>query len=142
VTNKSSTIAVLDRPADSRMRQWWGGIATAILVTLFTEAIFAGALLSGIGWARAAHAVTAGVVIAATLTAGLVALIALRRIPRGLAFALALLSLAIAAALQLVVGVVSAKGANLLWLHVPLGVALVGFAGQVAATARRLGDVP
>jgi cytochrome bd-type quinol oxidase subunit 1 len=112
------------------------------LVTLFMEAIFAGAFLSGIGWARAAHAVAAGVAIAGTLTAGLVALITLRRIPRGLAFALALLSLAIAAALQLVIGAVSAKGANLLWLHVPLGVALVGFAGQVAATARRLGDAP
>jgi hypothetical protein len=38
------------------------------------------------------------------------------------------------------VGTLSAKGANLLWVHVPLGVALVGFAAQAAAGVRRLGQ--
>lgn len=41
--------------------------------------------------------------------------------------------------LQTALGRFSAAGANLLWLHVPLGVALVGFAAQAANAARRLG---
>jgi hypothetical protein len=40
---------------------------------------------------------------------------------------------------QMVVGRRSAEGANLLWLHVPLGVALVGMMVQPAIAARRLG---
>ena len=47
--------------------------------------------------------------------------------------------LAAAVFLQTAVGRATAKGDNLLWLHVPLGVALVGFAGQAAAVARKLG---
>lgn len=134
------TAGALDRPSGSITRQWWSVVATLVLSAIFMEAVFAGAMLSGVAWARAAHSLTAVVVIALAVTTGLAALITLRRTPRGQTLGWTLLSLAAVAGLQIVVGAMSAKGANLLWLHVPLGVALVGFAGQITAGARRLGD--
>jgi hypothetical protein len=122
------------------MRRWWSGVAILLVIAVFTEAVFAGAMLSGVGWARTAHGVNAAAVIAASLAAGLVSVVTLRRIPHGLRLGLTLLSLAAAAVLQAAIGVLSARGANLLWAHVPLGVALVGFAAQAAAGARRLGE--
>jgi len=41
--------------------------------------------------------------------------------------------------LQIAVGWSAARGVNLLWIHVPLGVALVGVAGRAVAAAHRLG---
>jgi len=115
-------------------------MATGLLVlAVFVEAVFAGAMLSGVEWARRAHMASAGALIAFALASGLVALLALRRVINGRKLALILLALAVVLVAQAVVGVLSAKGANLLWLHVPLGVALVGLAGQAAATARGLG---
>ena len=64
----------------------------------------------------------------------------LRRIPQGLKLGLTLLSLAALLLLQTALGRSAAHGAKLLWLHVPLGVALVGLAGQALAAARRLGE--
>jgi hypothetical protein len=124
---------------EPNLRQWWSVITTLLVVAIFTEAVFAGAMLSGAGWARTAHSVTAVVLIASTATAGLVAVITLRRIPHGAKLGLTLLSLAAVVFLQIAVGKLSAGGANLMWVHVPLGVALVGFAGLAAARARRLG---
>jgi hypothetical protein len=62
-----------------------------------------------------------------------------RRVAHGMRFGFALLLLAVALSLQTAVGKSLAGGANLMWLHVPLGVALVGFATQAVAAARRLG---
>jgi hypothetical protein len=122
------------------LRRWWNGVTTLLVIAVFAEAMFAGAMLSGVGWARTAHTVNAGVLIASTLAAGLVSVVTLRRVPHGLQLGLTLLSLAAAVLLQAAIGVLAAKGANLLWAHVPLGVALVGFAAQAAAGARRLGE--
>jgi hypothetical protein len=121
------------------LRRWWSGITIVLALAVFTEAVFAGAMLSGIGWARAAHSVTAVVLIASTLTAGLVSIVVLRRVPHGPKLGLTLLSLAAAIFLQIAAGKLSAQGANLLWVHVPLGVALAGFAAYAVAGARRLG---
>jgi hypothetical protein len=41
-----------------------------------------------------------------------------------------------------VVGIMSANGERLLWLHVPLGVALVGFAAETVSATRQLGRSP
>jgi hypothetical protein len=120
------------------LRRRWTVITSLLVVALFLEAVFAGAMLSGASWARAAHALTAVIVIGSTVTAGLVALLTLRRTPHGRKLAFTLLLLAAVAILQAAVGAASAKGANLLWVHVPLGVALVGFAALAAAGARRL----
>jgi hypothetical protein len=142
--NTVNAAAHLDRAAHSsqpsrNLRQWWSVISALILIVIFTQAVFAGLMLSGVDWGRTAHKVTSVVLIASTLVAGLVAVVSLRRIPHGMPFGLTLLSLEAALVLQTALGASSAHGANLLWLHVPLGVALVGFAAQAVAGARRLG---
>ncbi len=121
-------------------RRGWRAVTALLVAAVFAEAVLAGAILSGVGWARAAHGATAGLLIVSTAIAGLVALVTLRRVPHGARLGLTLLSLAVALLLQAVIGALTAKGgANLLWVHVPLGVALVGFAAQAVADARRLG---
>ncbi len=126
-------------PARS-LRQWWIAITTLLMATILVEAVFAGAILSGAGWARAAHAITALMLAASSLIAGLVASATLRRVPNGARLGWILLAMAALIVVQAVSGASVAKGVNLLWLHVPLGVALVGLAGQTVASARRLGQ--
>ena len=109
------------------------------MAAIFCEAVFAGAMLSGFGWGRAAHWANAVVLIAATLVAGLVSAVTLRRVPHGTKLGAMLLSLAAVLFLQIALGRSSARGAHLMWVHVPLGVALVGFAARAVAGARRLG---
>jgi hypothetical protein len=121
------------------LRQWWSIVTALLAAAVFIETVFAGAMLSGVDWARAAHASNAIVLAASATAAGLVSIITLRRISHGLRLALILLALAAAVFLQIALGKMSANGANLMWAHVPLGVALVGFAVQAAAAARRLG---
>ncbi|HVN01312.1 MAG TPA: hypothetical protein VMT68_13970 [Caulobacteraceae bacterium] len=123
-----------------RLRRWWIAVAILIVAAAFIEAVFAGAMLSGAAWARAAHGTGALLLIASTTVAGLVAVLTLRHVARGPRLGLILLSLAAAIFVQAALGAISAHGANLLWLHVPLGVALVGLAGQAVAIARRLGE--
>jgi hypothetical protein len=127
-------------PTGRNLRHWWTVITTLLMAAIFSEAVFAGVMLSGVGWGRTAHSVNAAVLIASTLIAGLVSAVTLRRIPHGPKLGSTLLSLALVVFLQTAVGRSSAKGAHLMWVHVPLGVALVGFAGQAAAGARRLGE--
>jgi len=131
-----STVAS-DQTRNSRRR--WGVITSLIALAVLMEAVFAGAMLSGIGWARTAHSVNAGVVLASALIAGLVAVLTLRHVPQGLKLGLMLLALAGIVVLQAALGAVSAKGTNLLWIHIPLGVALFGFATRTATRARALG---
>ncbi len=122
------------------LRGWWTAITVLLTAAFFVEAIFAGSLLSGVNWARRAHAAMAMILVASALTAGLTGLVTLRGIPHGPRLGLTLLSLAGAAFVQAALGALSAKGANLTWIHVPLGVALVILAGLAALSARRLGD--
>ena len=121
------------------LQRWWTVITTLLVAAIFAESVFAGAMLSGAAWGRTAHRASAFVLNASTLLAGLVAVVTLRRIPHGTKLAWTLLALAAVLFLQTAVGRSSARGAQLLWIHVPLGVALVGFAARAAAGARRLG---
>jgi hypothetical protein len=135
----------LDRPTDSShpsrdLRRWWSVITTVLMVAIFTQAVFAGLMLSGVDWGRTAHSVNAMMLVASSLSASLVSLITLRRIPHGSKLGFTLLALAAVVVFEAAVGALSAKGANLMWVHVPLGVALVGFGAQAAAGARRLGE--
>ncbi len=143
-TDRYSAAVQLESPTvpgdQSRKLRQWGIVTTLLVVILFVEAAFAGAMLSGADWARKAHALTASVLTISAVLAALFALVTLRRIPGGLRLGLALLSLAALVIAQAVVGALAAKGANLLWVHVPLGVALFGFATQAAARARGLRD--
>lgn len=131
----------LDRPTEPsrNLRRWWGAVTVVLVAAVFTEAVFAGAMLSGAAWARAAHRLGALGLVGAAVAVGLIAVVTLRRIAHGLKLGLTLLALSAALLVQMVLGTASAHGANLLWLHVPLGVALVGLAGQAAASARGLG---
>jgi hypothetical protein len=122
----------------SKLRQWWSVITILLVVAVFIEAVFAGAMLSGVGWARTAHSANAAMLIASTITAGIVSAVTLRRVRHGPKLGLTLLSLAALIFIQAAVGALSAKGANLLWVHVPLGVASFGLAVRAAADARRL----
>jgi hypothetical protein len=121
------------------LRQGWSFVAILLAGAVFAQSVFAGAMLSGEAWARQVHGVTAFVLIASTAVAALVSLLTLRRISNGLKLGLTLLALAIGLALQIAVGKLSADGAGLMWVHVPLGVALMGLSGQAVAVARRLG---
>ena len=133
----------LDRPAASHVpgtRPWWSVTAILLAIAIFAQAVFAGAMLSGFDWARTAHAANALIVVVATFAAGLVSTVTLRRIRNGLKFGLTVLALAAVAFVQFALGRLAAKGANLMWVHVPLGVVLVGLAGQAVSGARRLGE--
>ena len=120
------------------LRRWWSVITNLIAFAVLLEAIFAGAMLSGVGWARTAHAVNASIVVASAFIAGLICVITLRGISNGFKLGLMLLSLAAVVLIQAAAGALSARGTNLLWIHIPLGVALFGFATRAAAGARRL----
>ena len=127
-----------DRPGRN-LRQGWMVFTILLAAGFFLEAIFAGSILSGVTWARKAHAATAMILIATTFTGGLIGLVTLRRVRRGPRVGLTLLSLAAAALVQGALGAMTAKGANLTWIHVPLGVALVSLAGLAVMAARGLG---
>jgi len=133
----------LDQPTASHVpgQPWWGVVAILLMIALFAQAVFAGAMLSGFDWARALHAANALIVVVATFAAGLVSTLTLRRIRNGLKFGLTMLALAVVTFVQFALGRLAAKGANLMWLHVPIGVVLVGLVGQAVAGARRLGRV-
>lgn len=138
----STNISVGAHPGQQASTQsipkWWRLICALLLVAILIEAIFAGAMLSGAEWALAAHRATAAILILSALAAGTVALITLRRVPHGLRLGLTLMALAAALIVQATAGAMSAKGANLLWVHVPLGVALFGVARLAVDSARRM----
>lgn len=129
----------LDRQAapGARLRRLWSLVAVFLLAGVFLEAIFAGAALSGFAWALPAHRTLAALLIAGSFGAAVFAFVSLRRAPDGRRFAVALAALTAGLFLQAFLGAMTAKGANLLWLHVPLGVALVGLAGRAVALAPR-----
>lgn len=126
------------RPS-SNLRQWWSVIATLLAAAVFAQAVFAGLMLSAIEWGYAAHEMNALALIAVALLAGLVSIVTLRHISHGPKLALTLFALAALIFVQTAVGKSSAEGANLMWLHIPLGVALVGVAARAVAVARKLG---
>jgi hypothetical protein len=117
-------------------RRWWSAVTHLIGLAVLIESVFAGAMFSGLSWARTAHSVNAGVLLVSALVAGLVAVLTFRRVPHGLKLGLMLLSLAGMVVVQAALGALSAKGTHLLWIHVPLGVALFGLATRAAVIAR------
>jgi hypothetical protein len=132
-------VAVRGGGPRNNLRKWWMAISLLLVVAILIEAVFAGAMLSGADWSRRAHSVNAVILAGSTAVAGLIALVTLRRVPHGTKLGLTLLLLAAAVLLQIAAGKLSAEGGNLMWVHVPLGVALAGFAVMAAASARTLG---
>jgi hypothetical protein len=124
---------------EARLRQWRGVVTPAFLAAVFVQAVLAGVMMSGAAWARTAHSAMAGILIAGALGTALAAFANFRQVRQGVRLAWTLLALGAVLALQASLGALSAKGVNLLWAHIPLGVALVGFATHavVAAETRR-----
>lgn len=116
----------------------WAVSTWLLLAAVFSQSIFAGFLLSGDEWGRTAHGFMALGLVATTLVVGIAAAITLRHAPQGRRLAAWLFALAVCLAIQTVVGRRSAEGEDLLWLHVPLGVALVGLTLQPVRVARRI----
>lgn len=134
-SDQSAESALLTR----NQRRWWIGITALLGTTIFGQAVFAGLMLSGTDWAHSAHMVTALALVASSFAATLVAAITLRRVPNGAKLALVLLLLSASVFAQTAVGRSSAQGGNLMWVHVPLGIGLVGFAMRAFSAARSLG---
>lgn len=124
----------------ARSHTVWHGVAALLVLAIFSEATFAGAMLSGFEWARRAHMFNAVLVLLIAFGAGLAGLWTLRNAAQGLKFAWAMLGLGAVVLLQMIVGRSAAEGANLMWLHVPLGVALLGLALLSVVYARHLGQ--
>src|SRR5262249_39652566 len=99
-------------------RAWWRAVSILLVIAIFLQALFAGGMLSGIAWARAAHMANGVLVVAATLAASLAAFVALRHVRGGLKLGLVLLALAAVLAVQFGLGRMAATGANLMWLHI------------------------
>jgi multisubunit Na+/H+ antiporter MnhF subunit len=120
----------------------WVAVTRLLMILIFLQSVFAGLLLSGEGWGRTAHRLTAYGLVAGVLLAGVIATVTLRRVPAGPRLATLLIALGLALAAQMAVGIMSANGERLLWLHVPLGVALVGFAAETVSATRQLDRSP
>ncbi len=116
----------------------WAALARLLTIAVFAQSIFAGVFLSGEGWGRTAHRLTAYGLVAITLAAGVVAMVALSSTGVGRQFAFRFVGFGIGLVIQMTVGILAADGERLLWLHIPLGVALVGAAAGLEGAARAL----
>lgn len=125
-----------DRPAGVAA---WTAVARLLMIAAFAQSIFAGVFLSGEGWGRTAHRLTAYGLVATALIAGIVAVAVLARMEGGPRFAFGLVAFGLGLVVQMVLGLLSADGERLLWLHIPLGVALIGAAAGLEGAVRTLG---
>jgi hypothetical protein len=116
----------------------WTVFTRSLVFLVFSQSLFAGVLLSGESWGRTAHASIALGLVAGTALGSIVAIVTFRRMGGGRRLAGMLAALSLLLFFQMIVGRLSAEGENLLWLHVPLGVALVGLMVQPAIAASRL----
>jgi hypothetical protein len=121
--------------------QAWVVFTRLLVIVVYVQSIFAGVLLSGYAWGRTAHRATAMSLVAGTLLAGVLAIVMLHGIPGGRRFAGLLLALGVGLAIQMTIGLKAADGERILWIHVPLGVALVGMTAGLVAVAQRLGQL-
>jgi heme A synthase len=126
------------RPGRSPVRRGWSAFTAVLMWAVFLQSVTAGRIFSGDDWARSAHRTAAGLLFLAALAAGLVAAVQLRGRPQRRRMAALLLGLAVVLFLQHGLGTAAAEGSEVLWLHVPLGVALVGFSMQPNRLAHQL----
>jgi hypothetical protein len=130
--------AIAEQP-QSNLVKGWAVFARLLLLATYAQSIFAGVFLSGKIWGRDAHEMNAGILVLVAFVAGGVALFTLREVSGGKRFAFSLLGFAVALVIQYAIGQEIADGERLLWLHIPFGVALIGFSAEMATVARRLG---
>ncbi|MGH2547877.1 MAG: hypothetical protein ACRDHN_00685 [Thermomicrobiales bacterium] len=117
----------------------WTIFARLFLLAVYAQSIFAGVFLSGKVWGRDAHETNAGILVMVSFIAGALALFTLRDVSGGRRYAISMLALAVGITIQYAIGEQVADGERLLWLHIPFGVALIGWSAEMATVARRLG---
>jgi hypothetical protein len=108
-------------------------------LAVFFQAVTAGRILTGDDWARDVHRTAAGLVLVAATVGGLVALVRLRDRAGGRRFGLMLVAMGVGLFVEHGLGTAAADGEDTLWIHIPLGVALVALMMRLDVIARRLG---
>lgn len=134
----SQAQAITGQP-QSNLVKGWAVFARLLLLAVYAQSIFAGVFLSGKIWGRDAHEMNAGILVMVSFVAGAVALFTLREVSGGRRFAVSMLGFAVGLTIQYMIGQEVADGERLLWIHIPFGVALIGFSAEMATVARRLG---
>lgn len=129
--------APTDPPTGTPSWRAWSAFTYALLWAIFLQSVLAGALLSGESWSRPYHHVAGQVLGLATLVAAITAAVRLRRVPNGRRMTLMLFGLFVTFAVQVNTGILAADGENVMWIHVPLGTALLALAAQPMFLARR-----
>jgi hypothetical protein len=117
----------------------WIVFSRLLLLATYAQSIFAGVFLSGKIWGRDAHEMNAGILVTMSFFAGGLAFFALKDVSGGRRYAMTMLAFAVAITVQYAIGEAVADGERLLWLHIPFGVALIGWSAEMATVARRLG---
>jgi hypothetical protein len=137
-----STAAGPAAPAESvdrRPARAWATFTTVLTWAVFLQAVTAGRILTGDEWARDAHRTAAGLLFLVAVGGGVVALVRLRDRARGRRFALMLVAIGVGLLVEHRLGTAAADGEDTLWIHVPLGAALIGLLVQLSQLARRVG---
>jgi hypothetical protein len=117
----------------------WVVFTTVLTWAVLLQAITAGRILTGDEWASDVHRSAAGLLVLVAIAGGVVALVRLRDRARGRRFGLVLVAIGVGLFVQHGLGTAAADGEDTLWIHVPLGAALVGVLVQASQLARRVG---
>jgi hypothetical protein len=118
----------------------WLAIGGLVFAAVLAQPFFAGLMVRGHDWAETAHEQTGFGLVAATVVATAVATATLRRRAQGRAVIAPLLAFAVLLVVQTALCESAADGRDVLWLHFPLGVALVGAAMRLPGATRALAD--
>lgn len=117
----------------------WRTFTAVLTWAVLLQAVTAGRILTGDDWARDAHAAGAGFLFLAAVVGGVLALVRLRDRADGRRFGLLLIGIGVGLFVQHGLGTAAANGEDTLWLHIPLGVALMATMVRLDVVARRLG---
>jgi hypothetical protein len=127
----TSDIARADPPDRTGTWKVWQVVTTVLMLGIFSQAITAGLLRRGDEWAQTLHRTTAGVLVVGTFVAGIVALLTLRGEPRGRRMGTMLVILAVGLVVEYALGAAAVDGKDVLWIHIPVGVGLIGLMDHV-----------
>ena len=117
----------------------WIAFSTILTLVVFFQAVTAGRILAGDEWARDVHHTVASLLILATVGGGIVALVRVRGRTGGRRFGLMLVAIGVMLFVHHRLGTAATDGDNTLWIHVPLGVALLGLVVETMHLACRVG---
>jgi hypothetical protein len=109
------------------VRPWaWIVFTTVLVCAVFLQAVTAGRILTGDEWARDVHRTVGAILFLVAVGGGAVALVRLRGRTGSRRFGLMLVAIGVVLFVQHRLGTAATDGDNTLWIHVPLGVALLG----------------